>query len=685
MHRFIISLAAVATTLMAWAVDVNNVAGTLSTRVSDTNITSLTVTGTMDARDFSFIANRLNKLTTVDLSGVTIEAYEASEPLFAQQTSYEANTIPSTAFFGKPLTSMVLPTSVKTIGFAAFAGTAQLESITFPVGLDSIGSYAFSGSGLKEARLSWTVKRMGRGIFSRCPNLTLAVLPSGNVPAEAFMGCTSFRQVVMQTECEEIGDYAFAGCSSLSGIDWTKQVNLKRIGTQAFAGTSINTLNMSGNRKLTQIGDWAFSGVQISSVKLPASLTQVGEGVFYYSKKISEISLPTNLTSIGSYALAGTNISNNEFIPLQSSIETIGDYAFYNLDQLTTLQLPGSLSYVGAKAMAGMTGLDSIRIAATTVPLLGDSVWAGVDQSRVRLFAKVDDYATSDQWQEFKFGHFYYLGDVNNDGLIDVSDITAIISYILGNTTEDFTWIAADINDDGVIDATDISRLINIINGVEQLTIVYDASRHTNDYVWVKDFDIAPGKSGDLELNLTNTDEYIALQCDIELPQGLTLANCNATATSRNPDHTFVVTPITESVVRVLGYSMSNKPIGGSEGAVMTLQVLADDQMLSSRTINVTNVVLADPKSYSHFADNTQALVGSTTGVDEVSAGQARVWASEGTLFIETAAGGTAQLVNVQGMSSTLELHSGRNEYRDLDKGVWIVRIGAASHKVVIK
>lgn len=54
-------------------------------------------------------------------------------------------------------------------------------------------------------------------------------------------------------------------------------------------------------------------------------------------------------------------------------------------------------------------------------------------------------------------------GDANADGVVDVADITAIASYILGKTPD--TWNAdnADANSDGVIDVADITATATII------------------------------------------------------------------------------------------------------------------------------------------------------------------------------------------------------------------------------
>ena len=54
-------------------------------------------------------------------------------------------------------------------------------------------------------------------------------------------------------------------------------------------------------------------------------------------------------------------------------------------------------------------------------------------------------------------------GDANNDGIIDVADITTIAAYILGNTPDIFNADNADANSDGNIDVADITSTAGII------------------------------------------------------------------------------------------------------------------------------------------------------------------------------------------------------------------------------
>jgi hypothetical protein len=55
------------------------------------------------------------------------------------------------------------------------------------------------------------------------------------------------------------------------------------------------------------------------------------------------------------------------------------------------------------------------------------------------------------------------VGDVNGDDEVNITDVTLIASYILGNQVESFDETVADMNDDGKIDIADVTSIINTI------------------------------------------------------------------------------------------------------------------------------------------------------------------------------------------------------------------------------
>ncbi len=57
----------------------------------------------------------------------------------------------------------------------------------------------------------------------------------------------------------------------------------------------------------------------------------------------------------------------------------------------------------------------------------------------------------------------FILGDANNDGIVNISDIVVIINYIMNGSASPFVFEKADVNGDGIINVLDITGIVNII------------------------------------------------------------------------------------------------------------------------------------------------------------------------------------------------------------------------------
>ena len=73
------------------------------------------------------------------------------------------------------------------------------------------------------------------------------------------------------------------------------------------------------------------------------------------------------------------------------------------------------------------------------------------------------DYVLIDPDEVGGQGGQQLLGDINNDGIIDITDLVTLINNVLAEQYLE----TADINQDGIIDILDIVLLMNTILGNE--------------------------------------------------------------------------------------------------------------------------------------------------------------------------------------------------------------------------
>ena len=144
------------------------------------------------------------------------------------------------------------------IGVEAFAGCLNLEVIEIPNTITSIGIGAFYGcSSLTSVAIPSSVTSIGYGIFSGCSGLTSIIVESGNTFYDSRNNCNAIietatntliagcQSTIIPNSVENIADYAFWGCNSLTYMLIPN--NIASIGYGVFSGCScLNSVSIGG-------------------------------------------------------------------------------------------------------------------------------------------------------------------------------------------------------------------------------------------------------------------------------------------------------------------------------------------------------------------------------------------------------------------------------------------------------
>ncbi|MGE5449682.1 MAG: leucine-rich repeat protein, partial [Bacteroidales bacterium] len=295
---------------------VNVTAGNLYASLTETErntITTLTLTGTIDARDFKTMRDKMPLLNELNISGTNITEYKGNEGTYDNNyIEYPVHSIPSFAFssfFG--------------------GGKTNLNRVEFPTSLTSIGEYAFSGcSGLKSLTIPSSVVRIDQGAFTRCTGLTSLDLPSSitYLGQTAFSNCTGLTSVNLPSSLTTIGRSAFISCSGLTSIIIPESVTKLEEG--AFLGCSGLT-SITFPKSLTQLGPYAFSSCTgLTSVTIPEWFISISYGAFANCKNLKTVSILSpstiiydnafedciNITSLALVSTAPPEIYANSFL-----------------------------------------------------------------------------------------------------------------------------------------------------------------------------------------------------------------------------------------------------------------------------------------------------------------------------------------------------------------------------------
>ena len=637
------------------ALEVNNTAGGLSDKVTNLDITTLKVNGSMNANDFYFISGNLSRLETLDLGGVRIEACRTPDRHY-WRWDFAADALPVGCFADMALSRVTLPAGLTVIGQAAFAGCSRLSTLNMPSTLDSIADFAFAGcTSLTAVELPASVQVVGYGAFMRCSSLT------------------SFK-VASSSRLRKLDATALMDCPALTTIKLGSTVT--SLGERALAGTGIRNLDLTSSNHLAEIGDWAMVLTPVTTAKMPASLTELGDGAFLYATNLTEVNLGGRLSQLNDYLLAGTGLNNGLVL---TGVSSFGDYVLYNVSQLSVVELPETMTWLGTRSMAGMIGLKKLISNAEEVPELGENVWAGVNQSKIPLIVpdgSVDYYKAAAQWKKFKFDNGWLRGDVNGDGEVNIADINALVSIILGHVYDDDFMRRADVNEDSEINISDINAVLTIIMGAS-----YKASlmNDTEDQMHLDDVLIQPGEERTLYVKLENAGGYSALQCDIILPQGLTLVESRGAQGYVNE-----TCEIDATTSRAVMYSLSRAAFDDNSDGVFSITVRADAALAAESEIVLSSILLSDGENVGWHVADCYARVNNTTGVEDLMAQTDRVWIDGRTLCIETHYNATAQLAAINGTARDLSLTAGENRY-SLEPGFYVVVLNGKSYKIAIK
>ena len=305
-------------------------------------------------------------------------------------------SIGSWAFCNCGLTSITIPNSVTSIGSDAFCGCNRLTSVTIGSGVTRIGSEAFYGcEKLTQINVDTanTVYSSVNGVLFNKEKTELIRYPAGktdtsysipdsvtSIGDDAFSGCSSLTGITIPNGVTSIGSSAFNGCNKL------KQINVDTANT---AYSSVNGVLFNKNKtelrrypagktdtayaipdSVTSIGNGAFRYCSnLTSVTIGNSVTSIGNSAFYHCHNLTSITIPNSVTSIGDYAFRYC-ISLTS-VTIGNSVTSIGESAFEYCSSLTSVTIPDSVTSIGNSAFSGCSSLTSITIP-DSVTSIGD-------------------------------------------------------------------------------------------------------------------------------------------------------------------------------------------------------------------------------------------------------------------------------------------------------------------------
>jgi hypothetical protein len=226
-------------------------------------------------------------------------------------------TIGSSAFEGcTSLTSITIPNYVTTLGYDAFKDCTSLVSATIGHGVPSIGYGTFQGcTNLESVTIGNYVQTIANYVFESCTSLTSIAIPDSvtTIGSGVFSFCTSLESVTIGSGLTSMDVNTFSSCNGLTAIN-VNPSNTVYYSDNGVLYDRTNNMLMRYPAKKTDvsfvipgsvaiIGNYAFAGcTSLTSVTIPNSVTYIRSGAFNSCTGLTEVTIPDSVTNIDTNA-----------------------------------------------------------------------------------------------------------------------------------------------------------------------------------------------------------------------------------------------------------------------------------------------------------------------------------------------------------------------------------------------
>ena len=254
-------------------------------------------------------------------------------------TDYAVTSLGEGAFMQSTLTSVQLPKqTLRVIGPYAFLECSGLTEIDVPETVTTIGESALETYHLKRISIPASVMEMGDNAVGGCPELESVTVAEGNTHFGVFDG------VLMDKAQTRLICYP----AKLAGKTYTVPATVTTIDKRAF-------------RYLANL----------TSVTIPASVTELAYGMFYQASSLAEINIdPANTAYCSADGVVYNADKDNlliypagkttKYYTPDFPVETIGPSAFTHATHLQTVAIPEGATTICDAAFYSCTSLQKV-------------------------------------------------------------------------------------------------------------------------------------------------------------------------------------------------------------------------------------------------------------------------------------------------------------------------------------
>lgn len=305
---------------------------------------------------------------TISIAGLVddgIEELEIPEAI----DGYKVVAIESRAFSGDGLRSVVLPSSLETVGKYAFSGCEALESVSARFGasgVKTIENNAFEKcTSLKSTEILATVETVGQDAFKKGGIEEIDLRSVKTLEAKAFRNLETLSRVTLSSSLEVIPESCFEGCMYI--VEFSNYGGVKTIGKNALKDCmGIYDIKLDS---VETIGESALEGcIALTEIVISDAVREIGKNAFKGCNNVLVFETPF----IGKSKETSADYSFDYFINCNSlkkpfgvvlrGMTSIHSKAFEDCSSIVSVDFGDTVTEIQAGAFKNATSLQSITL-----------------------------------------------------------------------------------------------------------------------------------------------------------------------------------------------------------------------------------------------------------------------------------------------------------------------------------